>query len=164
MKDQERKTIGRVWHAGIFLGLSFSNVWACLMMSAPCLALNPLWIMMLPKQGCFIFLCSLLFAPVPRLHSYILIFMASGLPSSLSGALAILTMSCGPQGSWDGLNVKLGGEAKANTGNLGVGGTDRIHEKGCLFMQFCHWAIFSFHFWCVCWGCNKKLIVVVAPS
>lgn len=89
---------------------AFPNVWACLMMSAPCLALDPLWIMMLPKRGCFIFLCSLLFAPVPRLHSYILIFTASGLPSSLSGALAVLTMSCGPQGGWDGLNVKLGGE------------------------------------------------------
>lgn len=46
----------------------------------------------------------------PCLHSYILIFTASGLPSSLSGALAILTMSCGPQGGRDGLNVKLGGE------------------------------------------------------
>lgn len=65
---------------------------------------------MLPKRVCFIFLCSLLFAPVPRLHSYIQIFTASGWPSSLSGALTILTMSCGPQGGWDGQNVKLGGE------------------------------------------------------
>lgn len=40
-------------------------------------------------------------------------------------------MSCGPQGSWDGLNVKLGREAKANAGNLGVGGIDSIHESGC---------------------------------
>lgn len=66
--------------------------------------------MMLPKRGRFIFLCRLLFAPIQRLHSYILLFYGSGLPSSLSALLAVLTMSCGPQGSWDGRNAKLGGE------------------------------------------------------
>lgn len=46
----------------------------------------------------------------PSTFIYSAFFTASGLPSSLSAPLAVLTMSCGPQGGWDGLNVKLGGE------------------------------------------------------
>lgn len=153
-----RKTIGRVWHAGMFWGLSFPNVWPSLMMSAPCLALDLLWIMMLPKRGCFIFLCSLLFAPILRLHSYILLFTARGLPSSLSAPLAILTMSCGPQGGWDALNVKLGGEEgrpRLKQVTLESEALTAFMRMGVTFMQFCHWAVFSFHFWCAhCWVLN----------
>lgn len=47
------------------------------------------------------------------------------------------------------LRGRRGREAKANIGNLGVGGTDSIHENECLFMQFCHQEVFSFHFQCV---------------
>lgn len=87
-------------------------------------------------------------------------FTASGLPSSLSARLAVLTMSCGLQGDWDGLNVKLGGEE----------GRPRLTQvtlelealTACIHERLLH--LFSFvagrfspslSFWCAhCWFLN----------
>lgn len=40
------------------------------------------------------------------------LFVAAGLASSLSELLAVLTVSCGLQGCWDGLHAKLGARSQ----------------------------------------------------
>lgn len=54
-------------------------------------------------------------------------------------------MSCGPQGSWDGLNVKLGGEEgrpRLTQVTLESEALTAFMRADAKFMQFC----FSFHY------------------